>query len=398
MTRCRYRRGAQPFSLPSRVVSKPARRLAALGAALFVVAAVSACGGIPGDAVVSINGTPITKSQFNHWMAIAAAGSATAEPGKTAAKPPVPEPPDFTACIAHLEAAAAKTTKGKTKPNPALYKTQCEQQYTAYKQEVLNFLISSQWVVSEASEQGVSVSEEEVKKQFQTLKSQQFPKESAYKEFLARTGETEADLLMRVKLQLLARKIQEKVTKSSKKKPSKSEVEKYYNEHKSQFGKPERRNLQIILTKNEEQAKAAKSEVESGQEFGSVAKRVSIDPLSKSNGGSLPEVTRGEEEKALDEAVFAAKTGVLSGPVKTPFGYYIFKVNKVLPSTQQSLAEAESAIAAQISSQGSQKQLTKFVEEFRKKWMGRTECRSGYEVSDCKGYKAKTSTSTSATG
>ena len=377
---------------------KSVRGLAALGAALFVVVGVAACGGIPGDAVVSVGGTPITKSQFAHWMAIAAAGTAASEPGKTASKPPVPEPPDFTACIAHLEAAAATTSKGKSKPNPALYKSQCEQQYTAFKQEVLNFLISSQWVTSEASEQGVSVSDAEVKKQFDTLKSQQFPKESAYHEFLAHTGETEADLLMRVKLQLLARKIQEKVAKGSKKKPSKAEIQKYYNEHKSQFGKPERRNLDIILTKTEEQAKQAKSEVESGKSFSTVAKEKSIDPLSKSNGGSLPEVTRGEEEKALDEAVFAAQTGVLSGPVKTPFGYYVFKVNKTLPSTQQSLAQAESAIASQIQSQGSQQKLTKFVEEFRKKWMGKTECRSGYVVPDCKEYKTKTSTSATATG
>jgi foldase protein PrsA len=310
----------------------------------------------------------------------------------------VPEPPNFTACIAHLEQAAAKTSKGQTKPNTALYKSQCEQQYTAYKQEVLNFLISSQWVVSEANEMGVHVSEEEVKKQFETLKSQQFPKEQAYKEFLARTGETEADLIMRVRLQLLARKIQEKIAKTAKKKPSKSEIEKYYNEHKSQYGKPERRNLSIILTKNEAGAKAAKAEIEGGKNFATVAKAVSIDPLSKSNGGSLPEVTRGEEEKALDEAVFAAKEGTLSGPVKTPFGYYVFKVNKVLPSSQQSLAQSEAAVAAAMSTQGSQKALTKFVEEFRKKWTGRTECRSGYVVPDCTEYKApKTSTSATAT-
>jgi foldase protein PrsA len=379
-------------------VFKPVRGLAALGAVLFVVVGVSACGGgIPGDAVVSVGGTPITKSQFNHWMAIAAAGAAAQEP-KSSGKPPVPEPPSFTACIAHLEQVAAANAKGKSKPNPALYKSQCEQQYTAYKQEVLDFLISSQWVLSEAAEQGVNVPESEIKKQFATLKSQQFPKESAFKEFLAHTGETEADLLMRVKLQLLARKLQEKITKTSKKKPSKAEIEKYYNEHKSQYGKPERRNLQLILTKNESGAKAAKAEVESGKNFATVAKAVSIDPLSKSNGGSLQEVTRGEEEKALDEAIFAAKAGQLSGPVKTPFGYYVFKVSKVLPSTQQTLAQSEATIATQLGTQGSQKALTKYVEEFRKRWLGRTECRSGYVVPDCKESKTKTSTSATATG
>jgi len=373
-------------------VFKPVRGMAALGAALFVAVGVSACGGgIPGNAVVNVGGTPITKAQFDHWMEVAAHGSS----GTPA---PIPVPPDYTACIEHLEKTAAAASKGKTTPNKALYKSQCEQQYTAYKQEVLDFLISSQWVLSEASEQGVHVSESEVKKQFDTLKSQQFPKESAFKEFLAKTGETEADLLMRVKLQLLARKIQEKVTKSATKKPSKKEIEKYYNEHKSQYGKAERRNISIILTKDEAAAKAAKAEIEGGADFATVAKKVSIDPLSKSNGGYLPEVTQGEEEKALDEAIFSAKVGVLGGPVKTPFGYYVYKVEKVLPSTQQSLAESEAAIKQQIGSEGSQKALTKFVEEFRKKWMSQTECRDGYVVPDCKESKTKTSTSSTATG
>jgi foldase protein PrsA len=374
---------------------KLVRGVAALGAVLFVGALVSACGGgVPGDAVVTVGSTPITKASFNHWMGVAAAGAAASAGSQST---PAPEPPDFTACIAHLEAVAAKTSKGKSKPNAAAYKRQCEQEYTAYKQEVLNFLISSQWVINEAEEQGITVSEAELKKQFDQLKSAQFPKESAFKEYLAHTGETEADLLMRVKLQVLARKIEEKITKSGKKHPSKQEIAKYYEAHRSQFGKPERRNLQIILTKTESGAKAAKAEVEGGKSFATVAKAVSLDPLSKNNGGSLPEVSRGEEEKALDEAVFAAKAGVLSGPVKTPFGYYVFKVTKVLPSNQQSLSQAESAVAQAISTQGSQHSLSHFVEEFKKKWTGRTECRPGYVAPDCKEFKTKTSSSTSAT-
>jgi foldase protein PrsA len=374
------------------------RGATALGAVLFVVAGVSACGGIPSDAVVSVGGTPITKAYFNHWMAVAAAGATAAQAGKSGSAPAVPEPPEYTACIAHLEAAAAKASKGKTKPNPALYKSQCEQQYTAYKAEVLNFLISSQWVINEAKERGVNIPESEVKKQFESLKAAQFPSEKAFHEYLARTGETEADLLLRVKLSLLARKIQESIVKGQKRPVSKAEIAKYYETHKSSYGKPERRNLQLILTKNESGAKAAKAEIEGGKNFATVAKAVSLDPLSKNSGGSLPEVSRGEEEKALDEAVFAAKAGVLSGPVKTPFGYYIFKVTKVLPSSQESLAQAESAIHSQLSSGGAQHALTKFVEEFKKKWTGRTECKPGYLAPDCKEYKSTSSTSTSATG
>ena len=87
----------------------------------------------------------------------------------------MPDPPTYKACIAHLEATAPKPAKGQSKPTAATLKTQCEQQYTSLKQQVLGFLISANWVIGEASEQGVKVSDAEVKKQFNQIKSQQFP-------------------------------------------------------------------------------------------------------------------------------------------------------------------------------------------------------------------------------
>ncbi len=128
-----------------------------------------------------------------------------------------------------------------------------------------------------------------------------------------------------MKLNLLSQKIQQKIVKE-KPKVSQAEIQKYYNENKSRYGTPEKRNVQIILTKTEAQAKEAKKEIESGKSFAEVAKSTSIDPTSKANGGAAREVVKGQEEKALDEAIFSAKANVLGGPVKTPFGYYIYEV------------------------------------------------------------------------
>ena len=106
---------------------------------------------------------------------------------------------------------------------------------------------------------------------------------------------------------MLSSKIQQKVSKEAGKKPSQKEIQAYYEQHKSQYGQPEKRNILIILTKTQAQAEKAKKEIESGKSFASVAKAVSIDPVSKAAGGSLPGVVKGQEEKALDEAVFSAK-------------------------------------------------------------------------------------------
>ena len=193
-------------------MSKLTGRIAALGAVLLTGLTLTACGGIPGDAVVSVNGTAVTKSAFSHWLRIAASSSTTTTTGSVS-KPVVPEPPAYTACIEHLEKTASAPAKGHSKPSRASLKSQCELQYTSLKQQTLSFLISADWVLGEASSQGVKVSDDEVKKQFNQIKSEQFPTEAAFQKFLASSGYTVSDLLLRVKLDMLSSKIQKKIEK-----------------------------------------------------------------------------------------------------------------------------------------------------------------------------------------
>jgi foldase protein PrsA len=369
-------------------VSKSVRSLSALGAVLFALLGLSACGGVPGDAVVQVGGNPITKTAFEHWMTVAAASSALT----AGEKPVIPVPPKYTACIAHLAATAPKPAKGQAAPTTAQLKTECEQQYKSLQSEVLSFLISSQWVLNEAKSLGVKLTDAEVHKEFEKIKTAQFPKAAEFEKFLQTSGQSVSDLLLRVKLNMLSSKIQKQVVKN-KATATEAQITKYYNENKSRFGTPEKRTVRIILTKTEAQAIAAKKEIESGKSFASVAEKDSIDPTSKADGGLLKEVVKGEEEKALDEAIFTAKVSKLGGPVKTPFGYYIYEVVSTIAGSQQSLAQAKSTIKQQLIATNQQKALSTFVKNFKKKWQEQTECRSGYEVADCKGYKAPKTTS-----
>jgi foldase protein PrsA len=374
-------------------VSKSLKFLSALGAVLFALVGITACGGIPGDAVVQVSGTAISKTGFEHWMKVASASSATG----TTEKPVVPEPPNYTACIAHLAATTAKPAKGQKAPTTKQLKSQCETEYKSLQSEVLGFLISSQWVIGEASSLGVKLSDAEVKKEFAKIKSEEFPKASEFEKFLSSSGQSVSDLLLRVKLNLLSQKIEKQIVKN-KSKVTQAQITKYYNENKSKYGTPEKRNVEIILTKTEAAAASAKKEVESGKSFASVAKKVSIDPTSKANGGLLKEVVKGEEEAALDKAIFSTAKNVLSGPVKTPFGYYVFEVLSTTAGTQQPLSKVQATVKQQLISTGEQSALTKFTKDFKNKWRSKTECRSGYVVADCKSYKApKTSTTGTST-
>jgi foldase protein PrsA len=377
-------------------VTKSLRLLSALGAVLFALVGLSACGssGIPGDAVVKVGSSSITKATFDHWMEVAASTSETA----STSKPVLPEPPAYTACIAHLAATAAKPAKGQSAPTTKELKSECEQQYKSLQQQVLGVLIQADWIIGEAESLGIKVTDTEVKAELVKIVKEEFTKPGSFKQFLASSHQTISDLLLRVKYRtMLPQKIEQKIT-SKKATVTAAQVEKYYDANKSKFGTPEKRSVEIILTKTEAAAASAKKEVESGKSFTSVAKKVSIDPTSKANGGLLPEVVKGEEEKALDAAIFSTAKNILSGPVKTPFGYYIFEVKSITPGTQQALSKVRASIKQQLIATQQQTALSAFVKNFKKKWTAKTDCKTGYVVQNCKQYKApKGAAATTAT-
>ncbi len=114
---------------------------------------------------------------------------------------------------------------------------------------------------------------------------------------------------------------------------------------------------------------------------------------SKGNGGSLLGVAKGSQEKAFDEALFAADKGKLTGPVKVQFGYYVFQVQKVTPAKQQTLKEASPAIKQELTAQNQKKADDKFNKDLRDKWKEKTNCREGYVMDQCKNApKPKTQT------
>ena len=360
---------------------KSLRFIAALGAVLFATVAFAACGGIPGDAVVQVDGNNVQKTTFEHWMAVAAASTSVTPTEKVGA----PVPPNYTACISHA-AKVASQSGGKVPTNAAL-KAQCATQYKSLSHEVLGFLISSEWVLGEANHLGVKASDEEVHKQFNQIRSTQFPTTAEFEKFVAKSGQTVSDLLLRVKLNMLSQKIQSKIVKEAGK-VTEAEIQKFYTQNKGRYGTPEKRAVQIILTKTEAEALAAKKEIESGKSFSTVAKEKSTDPISKANGGLLPEVAKGQEEKSLDQAIFTAEVNKLGGPVKTPFGYYIYVVKTIKPGSQQSLTQAKTTIKQQLISTREQAALAKFVKEFKKNWTAKTNCQPEYTVPDCSNYQA----------
>jgi foldase protein PrsA len=352
------------------------KSILALAVAALGAAAITGCGNdVPSGAVAKVGDATITQDEFDKWLATAAKGNAQ---GGTAV---VPDPPDYTKCVA----AKGKTPvpKGQKKPTDEALKKQCKSEYDSLKREVMQFLIQAEWVQQEAAEQDIKVTDKEIEKSFEDQKKQAFPNDKQYKQFLASSGMTEEDILFRVKLDQLQQKLTQKVTEDAKK-VSDDDITAYYEKNKKRFAQPERRDLRVVLTKTEAKAEQAKNALQSGQPFKKVVKQYSIDEASKSQGGLLPAVSEGQQEKAFDEAIFKAEKGKIEGPVKTQFGWYVFEVEKVTKASQQTLDQSKETIKNLLRSQRQQKALDEFIKSFREDYKEETDCADDYRVAECK--------------
>jgi foldase protein PrsA len=368
--------------------------------ALLIVAAltlggalVAGCGNsVPSNAVATVGDTVIKKADFDKWLHTAAQGQS--QSGSAAL--PTPDPPSFAKCVSSLK--TQPTPKGTKQPSDAQLKKQCKQQYDQLKGEVMQFLIQAQWVQQEAANQGIKVSDAEVKRSFQDQKKQAFPTEKAYQRFLKTSGMTEADILYRVKLDTLQQKLTQKVTEKESK-ITDSDVSAYYNKNKKRFAQPERRDLNVVLTKTEAKAKQAKAALQKGQSWKAVSKKYSIDQASKAQGGKLPDVTKGQQERAFDKAIFASPKGKLEGPVKTQFGWYVFDVSKITPASQQSLEQSKETIRNLLRSQRQQKALDSWIKDFRNRYKDKTDCADDFKTAECSnGPSDKTNTGPASGG
>jgi foldase protein PrsA len=361
------------------------RRPAALVTALLVMpltlAACGGDGGVPSDAVIKIGSDTIAKATFDHAFRVAVKNQAT-QAGATGAAA-VPDPPNFTRCIAQKRATAAKPAKGQPQPTAATFKAQCQQEYSALREQTMQSLISSAWIEGEAADRGVKLSDAEVKRDFDKQRAQNFPTDAGYLKYLKQSGSNQEDLLYNIKIQELTDKLHAKVSQGADKVTS-AQVASYYNKNKRAFATGESRDYRVVLSKTTAKAEQVKAMLSRGQSWKTVAAKYSLDKGTSASGGLLPAVPKGQMVKSLDEATFSAKEGVIGGPVKTPAGYIIFMVEKITPARQQSLKETAASIKQQLISQQKQTKLDAFDKDFQKKWKDRTECQKGYAVPSCK--------------
>jgi hypothetical protein len=199
-----------------------------LVAALAVAVVLNACGGTTsgkgqassGKAVAQVGNSAITAPEVNHWMQVLTAGDyVLVSHGHPVPAGLVSEPPNYGACAARLEAAAANAAKTlgasaakeHLTPTPSQLLVKCQQLYQAIKLQAIAYLVNEQWVVNVAKELGVTASAAEVTKAFDRFKTERFPKGAGLDKYLAERNLSLPDEMVIEKLDVLGQKLQEKM-------------------------------------------------------------------------------------------------------------------------------------------------------------------------------------------
>ena len=114
-----------------------------------------------------------------------------------------------------------------------------------------------------------------------------------------------------------------------------------YQNRKDSFTLPEYRETSHILLTLDEDASPQESDrvrgsileikqkINRGADFAAMAKEFSQDPGSATDGGSLGEIEPGMMVQAFETALYAMKSGEVSDPVKTSFGWHLIELGRI---------------------------------------------------------------------
>ncbi len=280
---------------------------------------------------------------------------------------------------------AQQAAQAKLKPLPK----PGDQKYEELKTAVLGELLDTIWIQGEAEALGISVTPKQLATELAQIKKTNFKSEAEYQKFLKTTGFTKADVLDRVKVQVLSTQIQEKISKEAAP-PSSAEITAYYNESKeSQFTTKESRDVRFVINRNKAQVEKAKALLDKDNSpagWKKVAVKYSSDPSTKNKGGLQLELSEAFLQGALKEAVFGSGVGEVKGPFSLQGNFFVVEVEKLNPEKIKSLGEVRAQISSQLAQQKQQEFFSEFVTNYQSKWSSRTFCAEGFVIERCANY------------
>ena len=157
-----------------------------------------------------------------------------------------------------------------------------------------------------------------------------------------------------------------------------AEVRKQYDDNIKSYSKAEERRASHILiavkpgasaadkaAAKEKAERIAKEVRTAPARFAELAKANSEDPGSAAQGGDLGTFARGSMVKAFEDAVFAARSGDVVGPVETEFGFHVIRVTGIEAGGTRPFDEVKAEIEQELKRNRAQAQFAQAADQLQ---------------------------------
>lgn len=122
----------------------------------------------------------------------------------------------------------------------------------------------------------------------------------------------------------------------------------YYTSHLDEFVEPEAFHVRHIMSPTKEIANGILLKLINKNNFEEMAASYSRDQNTAKSGGDLGWVERGNQDPAIEEAIFNTRAGGIVGPIKSAFGWHVIEVLEHRALKQLSFEEAEDRVSTKL--------------------------------------------------
>lgn len=210
------------------------------------------------------------------------------------------------------------------------------------KEEIIKAFITRSLTIRWAHQNKITISEVEIEEEVKHIRSA-FPDDLAFRKVLAEENVSFSEWREGIKFTLLEKAVFASLQKRIQP-PTEVEMKAFYEANKDFYRHKEKIYIRHILLSDQARADIIKAETKSG-DFAVLAKKYSIAPDAK-DGGLIGWIEKGSVD--YFDPLFARPVGVTEGPVKSPFGYHIIRLERKMAAGVQSFEEAKESIKKRI--------------------------------------------------
>jgi parvulin-like peptidyl-prolyl isomerase len=215
-----------------------------------------------------------------------------------------------------------------------------EEELLWIKTRVLDEIIRNTLITQEITKQNISIEKDTLESELKKAKEGYI--EGAFEKLLRLEDISIADWEESVEKKLMINKLIHQQV-NSKVLVSDKEMRDYYDNNHKDFHKKEQVKALHIMVESEEEIREIQKELRSKQKtFPALAMEYSLGPEG-SKGGDLGYFEAGQMPEEFDD-VFKLKINKVSGIIKTPYGFHLFKVVDKIKERKMDFEESESRV------------------------------------------------------